>query len=123
MTTITSSQTVSGIRVHPSGAVDPVDIDAANLDDGICKAIGADMPQFLELYAGLDAIVDDNGMSNRKAPNERASLVAAHLGFKFWPGDWLKGTVLFLAANDDGRSISLTTAQRDVLAAALELFH
>lgn len=114
----TANPTVTGIRIDPDGTLTVVELAGADLLHALYGALDCDRIEVAELHDGIDAIFDEEGKLADAEPNDRASMAALLLGFRFLPGDYFAGPVVFLGFNDAGDHISLTPAQRDAIITA-----
>lgn len=109
---------ISGIRITPDAGLYISDMDGDSLLRSLYSVIGCDLIQVIELTHGIHAIFDEEGKVTGAEPNPRATATAKALGFRFFPGDHLVGSVVFLGLSKGGEHVSLTDEQRNMVRAA-----
>ena len=113
--------TFTGIRVDASAdqTVTTAELDGSNMLRSLYGSIGCERIETIELSGGIDAIFDEEGKLTGAEPNDLASAVALILGFRFLPGDYIAGPVVFLGYTDEGDHVSLTDNQRRAILRAV----
>jgi hypothetical protein len=116
-TTETGAGFLLGIRVSIDGSIQDVRIPATEgAPDfmGITNAVGCDVFDVVGLPDGIDVFVDDEGLYRAEYNPVLSEMVREKLGAPL--GYRLHGTGVFLGSNDDGDTLSLTPAQRGLIA-------
>lgn len=113
--------TITGIRIDATAdeTVSSVELDGTDVLRSLYGSIDCERIETIELSGGIDAIFDEEGKLTGAEPNDRASAVALVLGFRFLPGDYLAGPVIFLGFTDEGDHVSLTEEQRQAILRAV----
>lgn len=109
---------LTGIRITTEGALEVVEVNGDSTLNSMYQAIDCELVQMIGLDCGVDAIFDEEGKCNGAEPNKRATQTVRSLGFQFFPGDSLSGSVIFLGHTAEGETIGLTEKQRKLLAVA-----
>lgn len=112
--------TLTGLRITPKGSVESVELDESNLLNSFYSSIDCQLVQAVRLGGNISAIFDEEGKLTGAEPNVIASLVAETLSFRFLPGDFLSGSVIFLGHTLHGEHASLTEEQRQAVLLATE---
>ena len=113
--------TITGISIAATAeeTVSNVELDGANTLRSLYDSLSCDLIQTIQLPGHIDAIFDEEGKVTGAEPNDLATIVALVLGFRFLPGDYIAGPVVFLGYTDDGEHVSLTDQQRRAVLRAI----
>ena len=106
--------TIHGILITPGGARD-VTIDSDDTVTAIQQVVDCDCFTVVGLTSGIDLIVDDEGLINGSELNLALTIVAHRLGVPAV----LFGNGLAVSKDRDGETVSLSEAQRTLVAEAL----
>jgi hypothetical protein len=110
--------TIPGIRITTEGEQEVIEFESGSILDSMYQAIDCDLVQMIGLDCGVDAIFDEEGKYNGAQPNRRATQTVRSLGFQFFPGDSLSGSVIFLGHTAEGETVGLTEKQRKLITVA-----
>lgn len=109
---------IPGIRITTEGELEAIELEGGSILDSMYQAIDCELVQMIGLDCGVDAIFDEEVKCNGAQPNWRATQAVRSLGFQFFPGDSLCGSVIFLGHTIEGETVGLTEDQRKLITVA-----
>lgn len=109
---------LTGIRITTDGELGVIEINGDSTLNSMYQAIDCELVQMIGLDCGVDAIFDEEGKCNGAEPNKRATQTVRSLGFQFFSGDSLGGSVVFLGHTAEGETVGLTEKQRKLITVA-----
>ena len=109
---------IAGIRITAEGELEAIELEDGSILISMYQAIDCELVQMIGLDCGVDAIFDEEGKYNGAQTNKRATLAVRGLGFRFFPGDSLSGSVIFLGHTPEGETVGLTEKQRKLVTIA-----